>query len=186
MLQSNDIEVFSIADFETVIGQTAPYVEETGTTFLENAILKAEAYAKWSGLPAIADDSGLCVDALAGAPGVISSRYAGLEGDDAANNRKLLNELTNVDSSKRGAYFHATVVYVDGSAISPIVAESQWHGAILREQKGKNGFGYDPLFWVPTHQCTSAELAVEIKNRISHRGQAVRSLLAQLSTYWRN
>lgn len=148
--------------------------EETGSTFEENSLLKARHAAAATGLPAIADDSGLSVDALDGAPGVYSARYAGPHSDDATNNDKLLQELASVD--KRGAAFHcvATFVDTDGEAL---LAYGEWRGEILYERRGDGGFGYDPLFLVPDCSCSSAELTAEQKNARSHRGQALRKLV---------
>jgi XTP/dITP diphosphohydrolase len=161
---------------------------ETGTSFLENALLKARYAALQSGLPAIADDSGLEVDALGGAPGVNSARYAGADATDADNNRKLLHALQDVPAAQRGARFRCTVVYVQSAADSePLVAEGCWEGAIDTAQRGTGGFGYDPLFCDLSNgeeltgetlgrARTSAELTPTEKNARSHRGQAVRRL----------
>ncbi len=155
--------------------------EETGLTFVENALIKARHAARLSGLPAIADDSGLEVDALGGAPGVYSARYAGPSATDAENNAKLLGELANVDDIKRTARFRCAMVYVrDAADAHPIIADAAWEGRILREKRGGNGFGYDPLFFVPALGCASAELPPDVKNQISHRGQALRKLVAKL------
>jgi XTP/dITP diphosphohydrolase len=150
---------------------------ETGTTFRENSLIKAQHAARATGLPAIADDSGLAVDALDGAPGVYSARYAGPDCDDEANNRKLLDSLRGVD--ERGAAFHCVATYVEPDG-EPLVAEGKWRGDIMRERRGAGGFGYDPLFFVPDCGCSSAELTAEQKNERSHRGQALRSLVALL------
>jgi XTP/dITP diphosphohydrolase len=150
--------------------------EETGTTFAENSLLKARHAAEATGLPAIADDSGLAVDALGGAPGVWSARYAGDAGDEA-NNDKLLAALDGVDD--RAAAFHCVATYVEPGG-EPLVAEGVWHGSILEERRGTGGFGYDPLFYVPECGCSSAELPPEEKNRRSHRGQALRKLVRLL------
>ena len=148
-------------------------VEETGTTFAANSLLKAQHAADLTGLPAIADDSGLSVDALDGAPGVYSARYAG-DGGDAANNEKLLAALEGV--AERGAAFHCVATYV-APGEAPLVAEGEWRGEILHARQGDGGFGYDPLFFVPECGCSSAELAAEEKNARSHRGQALRKLV---------
>ena len=148
-------------------------VEETGTTFAANSLLKAQHAADLTGLPAIADDSGLSVDALDGAPGVYSARYAG-DGGDAANNEKLLAALEGV--VERGAAFHCVATYV-APGEAPLVAEGEWRGEILLARQGEGGFGYDPLFFVPECGCSSAELAAEEKNARSHRGQALRKLV---------
>lgn len=157
--------------------------EETGQTFLENALLKARHAAKLSGMPAIADDSGLEVDALNGAPGVYSARYAGPNATDEANNAKLLKEMENIDEDRRTARFRCAMVYVrHAEDTNPIIAEAAWEGTILRAIKGNNGFGYDPLFYVPSHACASAELSPDVKNSLSHRGQALKALVAKLTS----
>lgn len=149
--------------------------EETGLTFVENALLKARHAAKATGMPAMADDSGIVVDALGGAPGLYSARYSGA--GDEANNAKLLEEMKNVPDEQRTARFYCCIVYLrHANDQLPIIAEASWEGRILHSLSGANGFGYDPLFFVPTHGCSSAELPPEEKNRISHRGQALRKL----------
>lgn len=156
-------------------------VEETGATFAENALLKARHAAEASGLPAVADDSGLEVDALDGQPGVRSARYAGRDGDAAANNAKLLRELEGVSGAGRAARFRAIVVYVETAADErPLVAEGRWEGFIAHAPRGTNGFGYDPLFFDGRAHRTSAELDPAEKNLRSHRGKAVRRLRALL------
>jgi len=155
--------------------------EETEHTFAGNALIKARHAAQVSGLPAIADDSGLSVDALGGAPGVQSAYYAGKPSNDKANNEKLLRELADVPDEKRGAEFVCVMAYVRrADDASPVIAQAKWRGSILREPRGANGFGYDPLFFVPDHRCASAELPPEVKNRLSHRGQAAALLLEKL------
>ena len=155
--------------------------EETAPSFVENALLKARHAARISGLPAIADDSGLEVDALHGAPGVLSARYAGEQGDDAANNRKLLAALEGAPDEQRGARFVSVIVCLRHPGDpTPVIAQGCWQGRILCEPRGSNGFGYDPLFFVPDQNCSAAELAAEVKNRISHRARAAVSLLDQL------
>ena len=150
---------------------SVPEVEETGLCFVENAILKARAATDSSGFPAISDDSGLAVDYLNGAPGIHSARYSG--GGDAGNNTKLLSALAGVPWEQRGARFHCALVYMRHPLDPmPIVCQASWEGRILESPRGENGFGYDPLFYVPDYQCSSAELPREIKNRISHRAQA--------------
>jgi XTP/dITP diphosphohydrolase len=157
-------------------------VEETGLTFVENAILKARNAAEHTGLPAIADDSGLEVDALNGAPGIRSARYAGEQAGDLANLQRLLLELDSVAEEQRTARFQCLMVYMAHAADpTPIICQGTWEGRILREARGSGGFGYDPVFFVPTHGCSSAELAPEEKNRLSHRGQALRMLVAALA-----
>ena len=148
--------------------------DETGTTFAENSLIKARHAADATGLPAIADDSGLAVDALDGAPGVYSARYAGDAGDEA-NNDKLLAALEGVRD--RGAAFHCVATFVAPGESEPLVAAGEWRGSILHERQGDGGFGYDPLFFVPECNCSSAELAPKEKNSRSHRGQALRKLV---------
>lgn len=154
---------------------------ETGATFIENALIKARHAAAVSGLAAIADDSGLCVDALDGAPGVRSARYAGEPASDAVNNAKLLAEMDHVPDPGRGAAFVSLLVLLRSpNDPIPLIAEGRWRGMILRAPHGAHGFGYDPLFFIPEQNCTSAELAPDKKNRISHRGLAMQDLLRQL------
>ncbi|MBK6355374.1 MAG: RdgB/HAM1 family non-canonical purine NTP pyrophosphatase [Betaproteobacteria bacterium] len=156
-----------------------PEAEEPYCTFVENALTKARHAAKHSGLPALADDSGLCVAALGGAPGVYSARYAGEPKSDARNNEKLLAELAG--QGDRRAHFACVLVLVRSAEDpQPIIAEGEWHGTILDAQRGADGFGYDPLFYVPTHCQTAAELDGAIKNKLSHRGQAMQKLIARL------
>ena len=157
-----------------------PIIEEVGSTFDENAIIKARAASKHTGLPAIADDSGLEVDYLCGRPGVRSARFSH-SGTDHDNNVKLIKELSGVSDEFRTARFHCSLVFLshhDESA--PIVCRSSWEGRILQRPSGQNGFGYDPLFFVTSHNCSAAELEPEIKNSISHRGQASSLLLSEL------
>lgn len=149
--------------------------DETGTTFAQNSLIKAQHAAIATGLPAIADDSGLIVDALNGAPGVYSARYAGPNADDEANNDKLLEALMGVES--RGAAFRCVATYIEPNG-DPLVAQGEWRGAILHKRQGDGGFGYDPLFFVPDCGCSSAELTPEQKNSRSHRGQALQKLVA--------
>lgn len=155
--------------------------DETGTTFIENALIKARNAATHTGLPAIADDSGLSVDALGGAPGVRSARYAGADATDLGNNRKLLQALAGVPDDERGAQFHCCVVFLrHANDPIPVICHGRWPGQILRKARGTAGFGYDPLFWVPGENASAAELSKTRKNRISHRGQAMRALTSQL------
>jgi XTP/dITP diphosphohydrolase len=155
--------------------------DETGLTFVENAILKARHAAQHTGLPALADDSGLEVVALHGAPGIYSARYAGAKASDAENLRKLLGLLKDVPEEKRGARFQCVLVYLRHALDpTPLICQGTWEGRILREPRGANGFGYDPVFYVPTHAVSAAELSPELKNSLSHRGQALRQLLAGL------
>lgn len=160
-----------------------PEVDETGLTFIENAILKARHTAKFTKLPAIADDSGLVVNALGGAPGIYSARYAGEHGNDASNNQKLLQELKNVPSEKRTAYFYCALAFMrHENDPTPIICLGKWDGIILNEIRGEGGFGYDPLFYVPELNCSAAELTKEHKSQISHRGQALKQLIAKIKT----
>lgn len=158
-----------------------PDVEETGLSFVENAILKARHAARHARLPAIADDSGIEVDCLNGAPGIYSARYAGAGASDAQNLHKLLDDLKGIAQEKRGARFQCVMVYLrHANDPTPLIAQGTWEGSILPAPRGTNGFGYDPVFFVPTHQCASAELPSEIKNKLSHRGQALRALVGAL------
>lgn len=152
-------------------------VEETGTTFVENALLKARHAARLSGLPALGDDSGLCVDALGGAPGLYSARYAGGHGDAAANIDKLLDALRNVPDERRTAHFHCSIVLLrSADDPAPLIAEGRWHGRILEAPRGANGFGYDPVFLDVERGLGAAEFDAATKNRVSHRGQALARL----------
>jgi len=156
-------------------------VPETGLTFVENALIKARNASAQSGLPALADDSGIVVDALNGAPGIYSARFAGDHGDDEANTQKLLEDMAQVPNSQRTARFWCAIVYVEhANDPTPIIIQRGWEGEILREKVGENGFGYDPIFYVPTHNKASAELSAEQKNTISHRGKALQALLVEL------
>jgi XTP/dITP diphosphohydrolase len=151
--------------------------DETGSTFVENALIKARHAAQLSGLPALADDSGICVDALGGAPGLISALYAGRHGDNAANNAKLLDALRDVPDSERAAHFHCTIVLLrSADDPAPLIAEGHWHGRILHAARGSNGFGYDPVFLDTTLGKGAGELDPTVKNRVSHRGQALARL----------
>ena len=155
---------------------------EDGLTFVENALIKARAASEQTCLPAIADDSGLVVPALQGAPGILSARFAGETASDAENNAQLLSVMHDLVDEQRDAYFVSVIVFLRHAQDPlPIVAQGVWHGRILHQAVGEGGFGYDPLFWVPTHGCASAQLPFEVKQRISHRGLAMASLLAQLS-----
>ncbi len=176
LLSGHDMEILPQASF------VQEEAEETGQTFLENALIKARHAARLSGLPAIADDSGLEVDALGGAPGVFSARYAGAGAGDRENNVKLLTKLTKVEDDLRTARFRCVMVYVrDAEDANPLIAEGTWEGKILREARGGHGFGYDPLFFVPDQGRSSAELPPEVKNRLSHRGQALRVLVSKMA-----
>ena len=175
LLAGRDMSVVPQSDF------AVPDADETGLTFVENAILKARNAAVHTGLAAIADDSGLEVDYLNGAPGIYSARYAG-DGGSAANNAKLLQALADVATEQRGARFQCVLVYLrHADDPTPIICQGTWEGRILTAPRGEAGFGYDPLFWVPEEGCSSAELSAERKNELSHRGQALRCLLKALS-----
>jgi XTP/dITP diphosphohydrolase len=155
--------------------------DETASTFVENALLKARHATRISGLPALGDDSGLCVDALNGAPGLLSARYSGRHGDSAANIAKLLVALRDVPEAQRTAHFHCSIVllmHTDDPA--PLIAEGQWHGQILTDSRGKHGFGYDPVFLDPATGKSAAELDPVVKNRESHRGRALALLQEML------
>jgi len=158
-------------------------VPETGTTFVENALIKARHAARVTGLPALADDSGLIVDALDGAPGLYSARYAGSPTDDAANNAKLLQALTGLPEAQRSARFYAVIVLLrHADDPQPLIAEGSWEGRILDAPRGHNGFGYNPVFLDPAHGLTAAEMAPEQKNRISHRALALQALRDRLAS----
>ena len=175
LLAGHDMEVIPQSAFKV------SEAEETGLTFVENALIKARNAAAHTGLPAIADDSGLEVDALQGAPGIYSSRYAGAGASDRDNLEKLLAELAGLPAEQRSARFQCVMVYMrHGQDPTPLLCQGTWEGRILFAPRGSNGFGYDPVFYVPTHDCSSAELPPEIKNRLSHRGQALRKLVAGL------
>lgn len=177
LLSESHIRVIPQADF------AVPEAEETGLSFVENAILKARNAAYHGGLPAIADDSGIEVDALNGAPGIYSARYAGPGASDAANLLKLLEALREVPEAERGARFQCLMVYLrHAEDPTPLICQGTWEGRILWEPRGENGFGYDPVFHVPTHGCSAAELDAATKNRLSHRGQALRQLLRALGS----
>jgi XTP/dITP diphosphohydrolase len=176
ILAPRHVQVRSLAEF------TPAQADETGLTFVENAILKARFAATVSGLPAIADDSGLEVDALRGAPGIHSARYAGPGSDDAANNAKLLRELAATRDDDRTARYRCAMVYLRWAEDpAPVIAQAHWEGRIGRVPRGHGGFGYDPLFLVGDGPHTAAELTAEAKNHSSHRGLALRGLLAQLT-----
>ena len=156
-------------------------IPETGLSFVENALLKARHAAQATGLPALADDSGLCVDALDGAPGLYSARYAGEPADPARNIAKLLEALGDRPDAQRGAHFHCTLALLRHPADPrPVLAQGEWHGRILRAPRGSRGFGYDPVFLDPAHGLSAAELDPAAKDAVSHRGQALRVLARQL------
>jgi XTP/dITP diphosphohydrolase len=176
ILAGLDLEVVPQTEFGV------PEIEETGLSFVENAILKARNAAQHTGLPAIADDSGLEVDALKGAPGIYSARYAGVGASDEQNLTKLLNTLEGVPEAERTARFQCLMVYMEHDLDpTPILCQGTWEGRITSAPQGEGGFGYDPVFYVPSHDCTSAELSAEEKNRLSHRGQALQLLLQAMS-----
>ena len=175
LLSDQAIEVLPQSAFDV------PEAEETGLTFVENAILKARNAAAHTGLPAIADDSGLEVDALNGEPGIHSARFAGPDATDADNNARLLEALAEVPDDQRTARFQCLMVFMRHDRDpTPLICQGTWEGRILREPRGENGFGYDPLFWVPEKERSAAELSADEKNALSHRGQALRCLLAAL------
>ena len=177
LLDTLDVEIVAQSEFGFA------EADETGLTFVENAILKARHAAAQTGLSAIADDSGLEVDALHGAPGIYSSRYAGPEASDQDNLSQLLRDLRDVPDAERTARFQCVIVYMHHALDpTPLICHGTWHGRILHEARGENGFGYDPVFWIPQQQCSSAELSPEVKNRLSHRGQALQQLVAALNT----
>ncbi|MEH6648759.1 MAG: RdgB/HAM1 family non-canonical purine NTP pyrophosphatase [Motiliproteus sp.] len=156
-------------------------VEETGLTFVENAIIKARHVSRIAGLPALADDSGLEVDALNGAPGIYSARFSGAGATDERNNALLLEKMAQVPTEQRSARFRCVLVYLrHPEDPTPLICQGSWEGLILDAPQGDNGFGYDPLFWVPDCQCSSAQLAPEQKNSRSHRGQAVAEFAARM------
>ncbi|HHI81982.1 MAG TPA: RdgB/HAM1 family non-canonical purine NTP pyrophosphatase [Rhizobiales bacterium] len=171
LLAQLDIEIIPQSEFDV------PEADETGLTFVENAIIKARNAAAHTGLPAIADDSGLEVDFLKGAPGIYSSRFAGVNANSQDNVKKLLTEMKDVADAERSARFQCLLVFMaHDKDPTPLICQGTWEGSILHEQQGDGGFGYDPVFYVPTHDCASAELTAEIKNQLSHRGQALRKL----------
>ena len=158
-----------------------PAADEPHFTFLENALAKARHASTESGLPALADDSGICAHALNGQPGVLSARFAGEQGDDAANNQKLIRELKN--QMDRSAHYVCALVFVhSANDPEPLIVQTRWYGQIVEQAVGKNGFGYDPHFFLPEQQCTAAQLDPVHKNLISHRGQALRELIAQIKS----
>ncbi len=160
-------------------------VDEPGPGFIENALIKARHASRLTGLPAIADDSGLVVPALAGAPGVYSARYAGKEANTANNNQKLLSEMAGMKAADRRAYFICQAVAVlSADDPLPLVALGRWHGSIAESARGEKGFGYDPLFVPATENCSAAELSAVVKNKLSHRGLAMQQLIEQIQKFW--
>lgn len=179
-------ELFAGGGIE-VVAQSALGVadaDETGLTFVENALLKARHAARATGLPALADDSGLCVDALGGAPGLHSARYSGVHGDAGANIDTLLAAMKDVPAAQRGAHFHAVIVLLrHAEDPQPLIAEGVWPGVILEARRGRGGFGYDPVFLDPEYGLSAAEIEPSLKNRISHRGRAMAILRARIGTH---
>ncbi|MEW6998328.1 XTP/dITP diphosphatase [Colwelliaceae bacterium BS250] len=176
LLAAQNIDIVPQSDFNV------SDAEETGTTFVENAIIKARHASKITGLPAIADDSGLEVDYLQGAPGIYSSRYAGKQCDDNDNNNKLLNALTGVATKDRTARFQCVLVYMRHEFDpTPIICQGTWEGEISTERQGEHGFGYDPLFWLAEQNMSSAQLPRDLKNQLSHRGKALAKLVKHFS-----
>jgi len=158
-----------------------PEIPETGLTFVENALLKARNACHHTGLPALADDSGIEIDALNGAPGIYSARYAGVGATDEANLQKALTQLKAVPEEQRGARFQCLMVLLQHeNDPTPLICQGTWEGSILTEPQGENGFGYDPIFFVPEHQCSSAQLSPAEKNDLSHRGKALKALAEQI------
>ncbi len=173
VLANTGFELLLQTDFDII------EAEETGKSFVENAILKARHASAATGLPALADDSGLCVNALQGRPGIYSARYSGAEATDASNNAKLLAELAHHDD-RSASFICALALVQHADDPRPLICEGQWQGEILHQPRGSNGFGYDPLFYIPALDCSSAELAPELKNKHSHRGLALQQLLQRL------
>ena len=176
LLDGLDIDVLPQSEFDV------PEIEETGLTFLENSILKARNAAQHTGLPSIADDSGIAVDVLQGHPGIYSARFAGLGASDEDNLLKLIDMIKPFPEEQRTARFICSMVYLRHKDDPvPIIAQGVWEGQLVTDPKGENGFGYDPVFYVESQQCTSAELPPEVKNKLSHRGQALMQLLDKLN-----
>jgi len=176
LLTDCDVEVIPQSEYSVA------EIEETGLTFVENALLKARNASEHTGLPAVADDSGLEVDALQGAPGIYSARYAGAGASDLDNLETLLDALKDVPDEKRSARFQCLMVYMrHAKDPTPRIFQGTWEGRILYGARGENGFGYDPVFYVPDQRCSSAQLSPEVKNRLSHRGQALRLLVNSLT-----
>lgn len=175
LFANTEIKIIPQKDFPV------PEAEETGLTFIENAILKARNASKHTGLPAIADDSGLEVDALNGKPGIYSARFAGKNATQKEHTTKLLSAMSNIPIGERTARFHCVLVFLRHEKDpSPIIAHATWEGEILTEERGEHGFGYDPIFFIPELNCTAAQLDSEVKIAHSHRGKAMRKLLANI------
>lgn len=180
ILQPQAIDIISQSQFKVT------EVDETGTTFVENAIIKARHAARLSQLPTIADDSGLEVDALNGQPGVHSARYAGLPSNDQNNTEKLLQALKHVPQAQRSARFHCVMVFMaHENDPSPLIAHGVWEGCIALEKQGSHGFGYDPIFYIPELNSMSAALEPALKNTLSHRAKALKQLLPQITDYFK-
>ncbi len=176
LLANTGFHILPQSDFDVV------EAEETGLTFVENAILKARNAARFTKHPVIADDSGIEVIALKGRPGIYSARYAGLDASDDENLNKLIEDIKQLDDANRNARFVCSMVFLrHAEDPTPLISQGVWDGVVITEPRGRNGFGYDPMFYVPTHDCTSAELSPEIKNQLSHRGQALKNLVEQIS-----
>jgi len=175
LFADSGIEIVPQSDFDV------PDVAETGTTFVENAIIKARHAAQCTGLPAISDDSGIEVDALDARPGVFSARYAGEGASDEDNNNRMLEELRGVPEAERTARYQCLIVFMRSHTDPvPIITQGSWQGRILEAPQGDGGFGYDPIFFVPSHGCSGGELPLEVKNTISHRAIALKAMLAEL------
>ena len=183
LAEIRDVLAASGIELVTQVDLGVADADETGATFVENALIKARHASRASGLPALGDDSGICVDALGGAPGLTSARYAGAHGDSAANIAKLLGALEGLEDARRGAHFHCTIVLLrSADDPAPLIAEGRWNGRVLHAPRGENGFGYDPVFFDPILGKGAAELDPDVKNRASHRGQALarlKELMAQ-------
>ena len=176
LLSGNGIELIAQSDLGV------EDADETGTTFVENALLKARHATRITGLPALADDSGICVDALDGAPGLYSARYAGEHGNASRNIDRLLDELIDVPDQRRSAHFYCVLVLLrHADDPQPLIVEGQWNGRILRERRGSGGHGYDPVFFDPVHGQSAAEMELSFKNGISHRGKALALLKQRLA-----
>ena len=175
ILKTYGISVVPQSDFGV------PEIPETGLTFIENALLKARNACHHTGLPAIADDSGIEIDALQGRPGIYSARYSGEGASDEANLQKALTELKDIPEAQRGARFQCLMVLLEHeNDPTPLICQGAWEGRILTEPQGENGFGYDPIFYVPEHQCSSAQLTADQKNALSHRGKALKILAEKI------
>jgi len=176
LLDSTRFNAISQSDFNV------EEVEETGLTFIENALIKARNAALFTHHPVIADDSGIEVLALKGRPGIYSARYAGSDASDADNLNKLIEDIKSLSEEDRKARFVCLMVYLrHAEDPTPIISQGIWDGYVITDPRGNNGFGYDPMFYVPSHNCTSAELSADIKNQLSHRGQALRKLVEQFN-----